>query len=202
MNAVNLLPQAYIKAQARRRRIRIGTALAAVLLSTELFAGLMLHARAGRTRELQAAAQAAREETQTAQQKMKVPAQEEALLGQQLSLARKLRTRHRWSRLLSVFSEAASSRVMLTAICTDPPKWSPALGLSETTPVAAKAGAEAPALLAGLNVRGVAGDYDDLTRFISQLQKAGAFASLSLKDARRDKHMERDVVSFELQCRW
>ncbi len=199
--SVNLLPGAYRRAQTRRRRIRLGAAIAAVLLSTELMIGLALHARAGKTRELADAAAAARAATAVIGQKMKAPTEESALLNQQLTLAMRLRTTHRWSRLLGAFAQAASPRVVLTSISTDPPRWTPGMGLDGQ--VTAKTGGASPqGLLAGLSARGYAADYDDLTRFIGNLQAAGAFASLELREAKRDKYMEQDAISFELQCRW
>jgi Tfp pilus assembly protein PilN len=199
---INLLPLSYRKARARRRRVRIGATVAVVLLGVEAMTGMILYSRGARTRELMNAAAAAREATEEIRLKMKDPAQEAARLDQQLTLARRLRTTHHWSRLLSVFSQAAPSRVVLTAISTDPSRWSPSLSQSEKAVTKTGAGQPPPSLLTGLSLHGRAADYEDMTRFISNLQNAGAFASLSLKQARRDKYQERDVIVFELYCRW
>lgn len=199
---VNLLPQSYRKAQARRRRIRIGATLAAVVLGAELIVGMVLYTRGARTREFLNAAAAARTSTEAVTEKIKGPTAEAALLNQQLRLARKLRTTHRWSRLLTVFGQAASTRVVLTAISTDPPRWSPNLSADEMAVTTVKAKQPSQGPLAGLSVHGRAADYEDLTDFISNLQAMEAFASLNLKQARRDKYLDRDVISFELQCRW
>lgn len=202
MLQVNLLPQAYRQAQARRRRIRVGVTCVVVMLSLEVMVGLVFHVRAGRARELLAAARTARTSAESIRQKMKAPAQEATLLAQQLTLARKLRTTHQWSRLLGLLAQSASSRVTLVAVATDPPKWTQTLSLHETAAAPTRGKTEAPLLLEGLNVRGYAVDHDDLARFISRLQAADAFATLSLKEARRDKYMEQDVISFEIECRW
>lgn len=199
---VNLLPQSYRQAQARRRRIRMGMAVAGMALGAELLVGMILYTRGARTRELLDAAATARASTEVIFQKMKAPAAESALLSQQLTLARKLRTTHHWSRLLNLLAQAASPRVVLTTVSTDPPRWSPNLGTAEIGLTPVKAGQPARNLLEGLNVQGRAADYEDLTEFISNLQNAGAFASLNLLQARRDAYLEHDVISFELQCRW
>lgn len=199
--SVNLLPQNYVRAQLRRRRIRLGVMCGAILLGLELLAGISLHLRAGRTRELRATTQATQATIQAIQRKMDAPRAESDLLSRQLSLARRLRTTHHWSRLLALFSQAASTHVILTEMSTIPPKWSPDLS-EELLVTAEKNKAEPVVLLHGLTVRGCAADYEELTQFISQLQALEAFASLNLREARRDKFLEQDVISFELQCRW
>jgi hypothetical protein len=202
MPSVNLLPQAYRRAQVRRRRFRMGLAIGAGLLGMELFAGFILHTRAGRTRELLDAAQTAKSATVLVKKKMETPAAESKLLGQQLALARKLRTTHAWSRLLGQLAAAASPRVTLTAVTTDPARWTAGLDADVAVGATPKSGASNTAMLTGLTVRGYAGDYEELAEFVKGVQAANAFASLSLREARRDKYLEQDVVSFELQCRW
>ena len=200
--SVNLLPLSYRRAQTRRRRVRLGIALGGVLLSAELFSGLLLDARAERTRELVEASKTARSATASVRQRMEGPARESSLLAQQLALARKLRTTHSWSRLLGVFAQAASSHVFLTSISTEPARWSPALEPHVRAGTSAKTGQVTPGLLQGLTVSGYAGDYEELSKFVKGLQEIKAFASLSLKEARKDKYLDQEVVSFDLQCHW
>lgn len=200
---VNLLPAAYLQAKARRRRIRMGAAVVCAALSVELFVGLLLHARAGRVRDLLTAATEARNEIRNVRQKMKEPTHEASLLTQQLDLARRLRTTHHWSRLLGVFAQAAASETTLTSVLTNPPKWSPALSVAELAsaqPAAARS--EPPRMLEGLSVRGCAADHEGVSSFVKRLQEANAFASVNLVEVRRDKYLERDVIAFEIQCRW
>ena len=200
--SVNLLPQSYRQTQARRHRFRLWLAVGAALLGAELFAGFLLHAHAGRTREMLDAAQAARTATGQVKKRMETPAAESKALAQQLALAKKLRTTHYWSRLFGQLTVAASSGVTLTAISTDPARWSAVLDADAGTNATGKSGAPAPALLTGLTVRGFATDYEELAAFVKGVQNANAFASLNLREARRDKYLEQEVVSFELQCRW
>ncbi|GMV98270.1 MAG: PilN domain-containing protein [Phycisphaerae bacterium] len=199
---VNLLPASYRAAKVRRRRVRIGAAAACVLLGLELFGGLFLHIRAGRVRDLLGAATEARNETRLVRQKMKAPAQESAQLSQQLALARRLRTTHHWSRLLGVFAQAAADRTTLTAVSTDPPKWTPNLGAAEVAAARPDAKSDIPRVIEGLTVRGCAADHDDVSGFVSRLQAARAFASVNVLEVRRDKYLEKDVISFEIRCRW
>jgi len=198
--SVNLLPQSYRQAQARRHRFRQGLAIGAALLGGELFAGFILHTRAGRTREMLDAAQAARTATAQVRKKMEIPAAESKALAQQLALARKLRTTHYWSRLFGQLTVAASTGVTLTAVSTDPARWSAMLDADATT--SAKDSQAGPTLLTGVTVRGYAADYQELAAFVKGVQDANVFAGLNLREAKRDKYLEQDVVSFELQCRW
>lgn len=200
--AVNLLPLSYRQARMRHRRIRLCAAISAALLTAELFVGLLLHARAGRVRDLLAAADAARATAQTVRLKMTAPTQEAAVLGQQLALARRLRTTHHWSRLLGVYSNATGSQITLTAVSTDPARWSPSLGAAEMNVAPTKGKTEAPRVLEGLTVRGCAKDHMDVSNFIKSVNEAKAFETLNLLDVRRDKYMDQDVIAFEIQCRW
>lgn len=202
MPSVNLLPQAYRQAQMRRKRFRMGLAIGAGLLGIELFVGFILHTRAGRTRELLDAAQTARMAAVQVKKKMEIPAAESKLLAQQLALARKLRTTHAWSRLLGQLATSTSPRVTLTAVTTEPARWSASLEADLMIGATPKAGVPSTPLLTGLTVRGYAGDYEELAAFVKGVQMSNAFASLSLREARRDKYLDQDVVSFELQCRW
>lgn len=197
--SVNLLPPAYRASQARRHRFRLGVAIGAALLGVELFAGFILHTRAGRTREMLDAAQTARAATAQVRQKMQGPAAEAKALTDQLVLAQKLRTTHYWSRLFGQLTVAAASGVTLTAITTEPGRWSPSLDADAANN---KNSSPPPALLTGLSVRGYATDYPELAAFVKGVQDAKAFATLNLREARRDKYLDQDVLSFELECRW
>ncbi|GMU20029.1 MAG: hypothetical protein AMXMBFR13_01300 [Phycisphaerae bacterium] len=199
---VNLLPQAYQQAQFRRYRFRIGLIMAVALLGAELFAGLILHARAGQTRELFAAARVAEADTRKIQEKLKDPARQAAQYEQKLILARRLRSTHYWSRLLGLLAQAAPARVTLTATATDPPRWSTHLGSGEPPDQNEKSKTALPPMLQGMVLRGYAADHSDLSRFIRNLHASSAFASIHLKEARRDRYMENEAIAFELQCRW
>jgi hypothetical protein len=199
---VNLLPQSYLRGLKRRRHVRLGVAVGAALLGAELFGGFALHTRAGKTRELLDEARTTQAATDLVKAKMEAPTRESEQLTRQLGVARKIRATHRWSRLLGALAKASSPRVTLTAISTDPPKWAASLDPDARTSAEAAAGSGAPSLLAGVTVRGYAADYEELSKFAKGVQAANIFASVSLLDARRDRYLEHDVLSFELRCRW
>ena len=201
---INLLPESY--RQHRRRQTRFGMVMigGGVLLAAELCVGLALHVRTARTRELLDEAQDARDTAQAADERLAVPTRKAARLSQQVTLATELRTTHHWSRLLALLGNATPDRVILAGISTDPPRWVQAREQPAKPGSGHKAdeSTETKPLIKGIVISGFAIDHDDLAAFMSALQAAEAFASIDLKDFRRDAFLSQEAVAFELRCQW
>jgi Tfp pilus assembly protein PilN len=201
---INLLPESYRQHRRRSTRFRIMMIGGVALLAAELCVGLTLHLRTAKTRELLDEAQKTNDAAETANKRLTVPAREAARLGEQVTLATELRTTHYWSRLLAMLGDATPDRVILAGIATDPPRWSkvrekvPERGSGPKTDKSA----EAKPLIKGIVINGFAVDHDDLAKFMSALQAAEAFASIDLKDFRRDTVLSQEAVAFELRCQW
>lgn len=201
---VNLLPEAYQRNRRHDRRFRVGLAVGVTLLVAELCTGLTLHLRADKTRSLLGQAEKARAATEAVKRKLVDPTREWDLVSQQIGLATRLRTTHRWSRLLAVLAEAVPEKVVLTAVSTTPPKWSSSLSQKskERPRRKAKDATEVKRVLEGIVVRGHAADHDDLAKFMAAIQASNAFASIDLVDARRDPFLGQQAIGFELQGHW
>ena len=201
---VDLLPQSYRKARRRRTRCRLGVAVGVTLLIAELCVGIVLHARTAKTRGLLAQARNAHEAAESMRHKLAAPAQEAALLRQQVTLATRLRATHRWSRLLGLLGNATPEKVVLTGVATSPPRWIPQRGKSSEKSAGRRSrkSPEAKPMVDGIVIRGCAADHDDLSKFMAALQESGAFASIDLKDARRDQFLTQDAIVFDLRCQW
>ncbi len=203
---VNLLPETYRRARARRIRARRVCALVVVALAAEMAVGVALHWRAQEGRRLLRLADQARTKAAELNERLSAPRREASLISEQLALAERLHERHLWSRLLATLSATMPERVTLTALSTDPPRWSPSL---QPAPRPASAGpapkaadAPPPQLLEGVSLKGLAPAHQDLAGLMSALQKSGVFASLDLRDMRRDASREEGAMTFELHCRW
>jgi Tfp pilus assembly protein PilN len=195
---INLLPAAYREARRRRRRIRAAVGAGAVLLVVELTVALGVHWRAGETRTLLVAADAAQRQTATVRKQLDVPRREADSLGRQVALAERLRTKHYWSRLLGAIGRAIPENVVLTSVATDPAQWAPSLRRAS----AGAASGEARRLVEGVTVTGHASDHADLSVFVSAMYRSGVFDRIELRQARRDKSQGRESIAFELGCRW
>jgi Tfp pilus assembly protein PilN len=204
---VNLLPEDYRQARRRDRRFRWGVLAGLVLLGAEVAAAGLFYLRAEETREMLARTGAARMATQELRGELDAPKREAERLAQQVAVAERLRSKHHWSRLLNLLAELTPDKVVITAVSTDPPQWSPALrgraadarhggqsGRGAATPV--------PRLIEGLTVNGVAVDHGDLSKFMAALHQSQSFADVDLRQARRERYLDREAILFELQCRW
>jgi Tfp pilus assembly protein PilN len=209
---INLLPVAYLETKRQTRRCRRGVLVIASLLIGELITGLYVHQRAEETRSDLAAAEAARFAVQEMKSQLLKPKQELEVLEQQVQLAEHLRVTHHWSRLLATLAEQVPDRVVLTSVKTDPARWTRSIYKEEVDKTevsrrqAIDKGKDQPpplrSMLAGLNIRGYAVDYRDLSAMTASLNDCGAFHTVDLKEARRGQYRGRDVVQFELDCRW
>lgn len=200
--AINLLPASYRQRRRRDRRFQIGLTVAAIALSIELLVGIGLHVRAGTTRGVLIEAERARESVAQFRQKIVAPAKQVATLQQQLAMARKLRTTHAWSRLLATLADLAPERVMLNEITTNPPKWTPPVASSAKL-AASKQKIPPPAvLIKGVTIRGCAMEHSDLAEFLTALGQARPFATVTVKEARRDTVLDQPMIAFELECEW
>lgn len=201
---LNLLPAEYRRTRLRRRRFRTMLTVATLLLVAEIGIGLFYHVQAQQARRIVTETRALRAEIDRLNAELARPVRQAAQLRQEVNLARGLRTTHPWSRLLALIAEQAPERMVLTHLATTPGRWTPAL-----QPRTVRAGPdrngeepEGPRLLDGVTIRGYAADHHDLSTFMIRLQDADAFRTIDLKDVRRERHLERDAVLFELQCRW
>lgn len=201
MVRINLLPGDYRASRKRARRLRLGLICASVLLGAEIATALVLHLRAHDTRRMLDAAQAAREMTRTVRQELERPTQQAEMLGRQIALAERLRSKHHWSRLLGALSQAMPDNVVLTTLSTDPAQWTSAL-----KPVLASASGQVQGqgrkLVEGVILNGRAADHADLAALVAALHASGVFESVDLRQARREKYLEHEAIVFELNCRW
>jgi Tfp pilus assembly protein PilN len=209
---VNLLPTAYRQSKRQNRRCRRGALFIGLLLIGELAAGLYVHRQASETRAHLAAAEAAHFAAREMKAQLIQPRQKLQVLEQQVELAERLRTTHHWSRLLAMLGETLPERVVLTSLATDPPRWAKAVhkkkpdqktrirstlpGQNRNEPAPLKSA------LNGVRVRGYAADYRDLSELTAILNGSGAFHMVDLKEARRGQYLGREVVQFEVDCRW
>jgi len=201
---VDLLPAPYRQARRHHRRFRVGVTVGAILLVGELCTGLVLHNRAHETRGFQAQARSARSCIASVKQQLVGPTRQAALINQQITLATRLRTTHRWSRLLAALAQSTPEKVVLTAVSTNPPKWAPGLGETPKTGPGNKNGKDVRAkpLIEGISIQGYAVDHNDLSKFMAAVLATDAFAAVDLKRAQRERFLEQDAIKFELQCHW
>jgi Tfp pilus assembly protein PilN len=202
---INLLPIDYRRTRRRERRFRVGAVVGAVLVTAEALTGLSLHVRAQQTRELLDASEAARSACAMVKKELVAPQAEATRLEREVALAERLRTKHRWSRLLAAVARATPERVVITSVATDPPQWDPSF--KTPTMVVSTAGnsaeqPEARKILEGIVIVGHAVDHQDLATLLSALHASRLFASIDLKQAKREKFLDQDAVTFELQCHW
>ena len=202
---VNLLPGGYVKRRRHHRRFRAAVLVGCVLLGIELVVGIVVHVRAERTRELYAAADIAKQNSASMRKDLDEPQRESRRLDRELQLAERLRTKHRWSRLIGMLSQITPGRVMLTSVSTDPPQWTVGLlsggtGVGEASNSAT--GASARPVLRGVRLTGQAVDHQDLALFMAAIHGSNTFASLDLRQARRERIGEQESITFELECHW
>jgi Tfp pilus assembly protein PilN len=210
MPAIDLLPEAYRHARRRERRFRLGLLVGALLLGAELAAAAVLYLRADETRKMLLQAEVARAATRELDRELEAPTRDAERLAMQVAVAERLRTKHRWSRLLALLAETTPDKVVITAVSTDPPQWSPALRSTASggvlRPRAAgphiAAGEMARRLIEGVTLSGYAAEHGDLSAFMAALHASQSFADLDLRQARRDRYLGREAILFELQCRW
>jgi Tfp pilus assembly protein PilN len=200
---VNLLPVGYMKRRRHHRRFRLAVLVGSALLGVELVAGIVVHGRAERTRELYAAADAARQNITSTKKELDEPRHEADRLGREVHLAERLRTKHRWSRLMGTLAQITPGRVLLTSISTDPPQWT--IGLLANANVGPDSGTGKGAgksILRGVRLTGQAVDHQDLSALMAAIHGTNTFASLNLKQARRERMGEHETINFELECQW
>ena len=209
---INLLPASYLQAKRQHRRCRRGALVISLLLLGELAVGLYVHRQASETRSHLAAAEAARFAAQEMKTQLVEPRRQLNALEQQVELAERLRMTHHWSRLLALLGDTLPERVVLTRLATDPPRWQKAVYKEKPDPqtrLRKKAFGqdkdEPPPLksaLNGLHLLGYAADSRDLSALTATLNGSGAFNRVDLKEARRGQYLGRDVIQFEVNCRW
>jgi Tfp pilus assembly protein PilN len=204
MVKVNLLPGLYLKRRRHNRRFRAAVLVGGVLLGAELVVGIIVHARAERTRSLYAAAEDNRLSILSAKKDLEEPKLEVDRLGREVHLAERLRTKHRWSRLLGTIGQVTPGRVLITTISTNPPQWTPGLVVvvADNERAAPAARENVRPILQGLRLLGQAIDHQDLATFMAAIHGTRAFAGLELKQARRERAKERESIMFELECPW
>ncbi len=203
MVKVNLLPGGYVRRRRHHRRFRAAVLAGCVLLTTELIAGLVVHARAERTRSLYAAAADARRNITSAKKDLEDPKHELDRLSREVHLAEQLRAKHRWSRLLGTLGQITPARVLITTVSTSPSQWTPGLSPPplESDDKNAPRQARKP-ILRGVRLVGQAIDHQDLAGFMAAVHQTGAFAGLDLRQARRERAQSRESIIFELECPW
>lgn len=201
---VNLLPGLYVKRRRHHRRFRAAVLVGCVLLAVELGIGIVVHGRAERTRALYAAADMARLNITSTKKELDDPRRESERLGRQVQLAERLRTKHRWSRLLSTLSQITPGRVLITSISTDPPQWTAGLLAASSIVADTTATTKGPqrALIRGVRVTGRAIDHQDLAAFMASIHGTSTFATIDLRQARRERTGDQEAITFELECHW
>jgi Tfp pilus assembly protein PilN len=200
---VNLLPAGYVKRRKHHRRFRAAVIVGSFLLALELVVGIVVHGRAERTRELYAAGDLARQNSITTKKELDDPRHEAERMGREVHLAERLRTKHRWSRLMATLTRITPARVLLTSIGTNPPQWT--IGLLAGNNVGSTPGAgkvTARRILSGVRLTGQAIDHQDLAALMAAIHATNTFASLDLKQARRERIGDHETINFELDCEW
>ena len=201
---VDLVPESYRRSRRRVTRFRMCVFAAVVIVVGELGAGLALMSRGRETHRLRTEARAARATTETLQRRLAKPTRQAAALRRQIAVASHLQEKHPWSRLLDTLADATVENVFLTTVSTLPARWTPALAdtKSDANPGPSDPKQPTQRVIDGIHVRGYAAAHGDLARFIAAIHEADAFASIDLKDARRDAFLGQDAIRFELECGW
>ncbi|UCD30567.1 MAG: PilN domain-containing protein [Planctomycetota bacterium] len=201
---VNLLPSSYLNSRHHHRRFQVGLVVGTIFLVILLMVGLIFHVRANKTRVLFAETEDAREATETLKKNLVKPTAEAALLSQQIALATQLRSKHNWSRLLSMFSKVAPDKIVLTTMNTNPTRWSPALQKLANKNQNTKNKQKLTALkfVEGITIRGYAAGHQDLSKFIAAINNVRMFSLVDLKDMKRDLYLSQEAILFEIQCYW
>lgn len=200
---VNLLPAGYVKRRKHLRRFRAAVIVGSFLLAIELAIGIVVHGRAERTRELYAAGDLARQNIVSTKKELDDPRHEADRLGREVHLAERLRTKHRWSRLMATLARITPGRVLITSIGTNPPQWTVGLLASNNVgPSSATGKTPTKSILNGVRLTGQAIDHQDLAALMAAIHATNTFASLDLKQARREKVGDHEAINFELDCEW
>lgn len=203
---VNLLPESYRKARRHEKWFRRGVAVWVAIMAIELCGGLVLYLRAGEKRDLLAATNEARGEIESLKQELVATTHQATMIQRNIILAERLRACHRWSRLLALLAQSAPEGVVLSAIATNPPKWTrtkPRAELVKKTK--GKSGQPEPAAkppIKGAVLSGYAVDHEGLSQFLSALHAAELFDAVDLQRMRRDQLQGQEAIAFELQGSW
>jgi Tfp pilus assembly protein PilN len=180
-----------------------------LLLGLELAAGLLLHSHAGNTRAYLDASIKAQAQLEQTERLMAGPLKHAERLEREVTLARRLRATHYWSRLLAAVAQHAPETVVFKSISTEPPRWTRPAAETTRRPAAAANTVKPPAedadvgiTLNGVQVQGIAVEHRDLSELIAGVNQSGAFATVNLKEASRSPFLGQEAVSFQLECRW
>ena len=188
---VNLLPMTYHQARRREHWIQRGSAIGITLVLAELVVGFMLYCRAGDERSLREGIAKTRANGANVKTQVDTMAVEATQVRKNLVLAKQLRATHRWSLLLGALAQATPEGVVLSAINTQPTKWT----RPRTSPQplnAPKARKDEPkpppeTPIDAIVITGHAGDHEALAKLTSNLHKAGIFANIDLRKMARDQ---------------
>lgn len=200
---VNLLPISYRRARSHERWFRRGVAVWLGFVVVELVVGLCMNVRTVERHELTRAVAEAREAIGPLRHDLTVTNREAAHMARRVALSRELRTKHRWSRLLTVLANATPANVMLNGVRTDPAKWLARRQFALRSRTIGEKEDDAPApALQGIVISGCATDHEALTRFMSRIHELHVFATIDLRRMTRDTFEDAETVSFELRAHW
>ena len=201
---MNLLPGSYRQSRRHNRIFCMCLIICTTLLSIELVVGLVFHLRADKTRNLFAEAETIRKEAKALKSELAKPTRQYKLLTQQITLADRLRSKHRWSRLFGMLAKSTPDTVVLSAVTTNPAKWSPVLNkfVKQGPNTKVKRDKLMIKFIEGVTIRGFAVDHENLYKLVSAVNVSKMFASVELKDMRRDKYLDQEAIAFEIQCYW
>ncbi|MHC4798228.1 MAG: hypothetical protein ACYTF1_16465 [Planctomycetota bacterium] len=174
---MNLLPESYRQSRRHNRMFRMCLITGTILLSIELVVGLVFHLRADKTRNLFAEAEAIRKDAKALKSELAKPTHQHKLLTQQVTLAERLRSKHRWSRLFGMLAKSTPDTVVLSAVTTNPARWSPVLHKFIKQGLNTKVKRDKPVtkFIEGITIRGFAVDHASLYKLVSAVNVSKMF---------------------------
>ena len=103
-----------------------------------------------------------------------------------------------------MIAQATPDTVVLNAVTTNPARWSPVLYKFVKQDPQKKANPDAPVtkFIEGITLSGFSADHENLYKLVSAVNNSTMFASVELKDMRREKYLEQEAIAFEIQCHW
>lgn len=209
MIRVNLIPQAAVVAQVRRRHLvrwSAATAVALVLVSVPLGLDWMHRARA---QELEQYSHSLQTELGQVRAQWRTLSKEAKHLQQRLSRAGVLRSKRSWSKMLALVASCTPAESWLTSIATDPAtpvarksiRTSSGTGRKENN---AKEPIEDVVLDAPrkLVLEGYAVDAILPNVFVTNLKDTGVFTRVTLEHSTMESVHNGTYLRFLIACEW
>jgi len=206
MIGVNLIPQAEVVARKRRRRLRawsLAIVIAAAVGSAPVAVEFTRHHQ---VQSLRSEKGRVRRDIETTRAELNRLGLEIRDLQAQAARADALRTKRPWAHLLTLLSETLPQEMWLVAVATDPaaPRQSGPYRPAKRDPAKPDAPPEVVTLEAPrqLAVEGYALDYRNLYEFMSKLNQAEVFQTVTLTRANDEPVLNTSAVRFQILCSW